>query len=337
MDSKATKKNLDIQLSDIVNRSDCIYEMQFSIENIKLGTLKIRFDFCNDKIPAKDANEIVGDLKWIMNDLNLYICFFMANLESNLKLTKKYRDSVNQSSALATSTLFVNKPKAIEIFKSFKTTALGRMVYAYEGGLFNLIRDEGLGILCNPDAFERFEEKMKDENVAGTSINKLRDSLLEYAYKRPAKDLPSFPTGRPERELAQRIGDETINELYGYFKDIFKEIKSKFSEAGGGIPSADNIFEIAYTWGEEYFENIFNMIEEIRPDITDQDTTAAIKSAQQHSLNELLNFIRSDKKLKQDFLEFKWQPHEFAKKVLKKLLDISFSKLTKIIYKPRKI
>ena len=337
MNSKASIENLNKQIDAIVNRVDFPYEIPISLGDTKLGTLKISFEACKEETPEKNWDKKVQYLKGLMNDLKLYIDFFKLNLYRNLKLNLKYADLVNQSSALSAIIFIANPRKTIEIFKRYPSTNLGRMIYAYEGGLFKLIRDEGPGILCNPDALNRLEDLISDEELAGVMINSLRDSLLEYAYQKPLENLPSFPMGRQERELVKRIGDDTIRKLYEWLRSLFKFVKFKYFEARSEKITAKNIFALIVAWEKENIDGLFDIAREEQPEFyNNPKAEAMVKRANLYSLEKLLFVIRDDKRIYREFLEFSWQPHEFAKKVLAKLLNISVSKLTKIIYKPRK-
>lgn len=326
-----THKELDQRIDEILKRYKFPLEITVCFKNAELGTLKIDFEYKKEKISLDRKIERPDYLQGSLFDLKGLSSFFKENIESELKLREKYTDDWTKSSALLEILAMSCPWKLKKIFKKdnlrFRTN-LGRTIYAKEGGLFELIKNEGPRILCNPDAYEMLTKLISDKEKAGLKINRLRDSLLEYAYNKPIENIPAFPMGRPEADIAQQVGEKGIDNSYTLLRYLFRDIKVHFKSQ-----QISDINEIFLKKGREIIKLLSEVAKKEFP--THNMTKIWDVFLLHNPFYFILQFINKDKDLKQKFLKFDWEPNELAKKILAKLLDISVSKLVKCLYSPK--
>jgi hypothetical protein len=207
-----------------------------------------------------------------------------------------------------------------------------------DGQILKHVKDWGPVALRSSLFFDRCQEWMSDNRIAGKKLNLLKNALVEYAYHKPHKDA-CWKQGRSERDVLRKYGTTWIEEMYRDLTAIFKLARRKMKGA-----KAPDIYEIIEESFVEYFYTQMNRYKADKGNRRAQELFGRIFQALEYhrtseSDNPIALIIESDETLKDDFSSFdkaggkNREPNILAKRTIAKLFGVSESKITKIIEK----
>lgn len=316
---------LDQHIGEVIKEFDSPLEFPVSFDGFKLGTFKIFFEYTKEKISKEKRNR-----KYCLLTTLLY--YFKDSLppllrkiiDIQIKLEEKYDEQIEKavaSEGTFTSIFFHNvyAPRA-------PISTLAAFLYKKEDEIFELIKAEGPIILCDIDIQEKILEWLADRDIASVRMNKLKESLLEYALKSPPKDT-LLKTGRPKADLVEKVGKENILEFYRWLVRFLKFIKKEKEYYCG----TDNIYELFKKAGERFFPNITEELKKEKKDIKFLESIEWKRSGVE-PFYPISVCLEENEKLEAEFFRFDWEPNKLAKKIIAKLLDVSVSKIEKILY-----
>jgi len=324
-DRICSHKELDREIEDTFKKLEAPVEIPISFDNLNFGTVKINFEYKKEKISCEKRTRKAG----LLSSLSWYLQENLPPLleriiKVHLRLNEVYDEQIEKAVASAGTftSLFFNKLYG----SKWPISTLGAFLYKTENEIFELIKAEGPIILCDIDIQEKILEWLANKDIASVKMNKLKDSLLEYTYKSPIKD-KLLKTGRPEAELIKRIGGNNIRKFYIWLKRLLNFIKKRKEY----YCTTDDIYNLMKQAGEHFFQYIK---EELR---TKKGDVEFFESNEWKGLTEdpfypISVCLEENENLEAEFFRFEWEPNRFAKKILARLLDVSVSKIEKILY-----
>lgn len=317
-------RELDEAINEIIETFE--FELPIGFGDFKLGTLKIDFEYEKEKISRKKRHrkvDLLSSLLWYIKESLPPL--LKRIIEIHLGLKERYYEQIEKAVASEGDfiSIFFDKLYGSKL----PISTLGVFLYKTENEIFELIKAEGPIILCDIDIQEKILEWLANKDIASVKMNKLKDSLLEYAYKFPIKD-KLLKTGRPEAELIKRIGKKNIREIYIWLKNFLNFIKKRKKYHC----MTDNIYELIRQAGENFFQDIK---EKLRMEKEDIEFFERIewKGLIRDPFYPISVCLEENENLEAEFFRFEWEPNRLAKKILARLLDVSVSKIEKILYK----
>jgi len=216
---------------------------------------------------------------------------------------------------------------------------LGFLITIKEDALFNLIRKEGPIILCNPDVQNKLEAWLSDKNNAQSKMNALTDSLLKYANL--DRKTARFRDGRPKIDPIKKLGASVVRVYHKRITLALKTLKRYAKKQQENIENDKD-------WDEFIIVYLLKLMGSFRKRweiITKKyDSSTKLDKMNIDDVNFIrgtrfivlkiasLLIIQTDQDLRSRFLEFNWEPHDFAKELLAKSFNASKSTIHKLLY-----
>lgn len=316
-------RELDEAINEIIETFE--FELPVSFGDFKLGTLKIDFEYEKEKISREKRQrkvDLLSSLSWYIKESLLPL--LKRVIEIRFRLEERYDEQIEKAVASegTFTSIFFNKLYG----SKWPISTLGAFLYKEENEIFELIKAEGPIILCDIDIQEKILEWLANKDIASVKMNKLKDSLLEYTYKSTIKD-KLLKTGRPEAELIKRIGRNNIMSFYPWLKNLLNFIKKRKEYHR----TTDNIYELIEQAGEHFFQDIKEKLGTKKEDV-ELFESIVWKGLIRNPFYPISVCLEENENLEAEFFRFEWEPNRFAKKILARLLDVSVSKIEKILY-----
>ncbi len=256
----------------------------------------------------------------LLTRLQSFIDIMKNVMELSLRSTKKEVDIKNPMNLFNHFCFFNDWMKGFEIV---------HYLFHTNEDSFELVRTEGPIALCEPGIQKRINEWLSNEETAEVMINKLKESLMEFAHGPSYKNRLS-KIGRPESELVRRFGTDSINEIYRHIRKtlvIVKKNKEKFKSMG-----LEGIIDYSYA---EFRKGLQHEFEKNGNEEGQERIKLSMSFNHLGEIkfpNPLVIIIEGDKYLKSEFESFRWSPNSFTKEIIALLLDLSVSKIEKVLY-----
>lgn len=326
MEKKCSFKELDQSIQESLKILESQVEIPISFDDLTLGTIKIGFEYKKEDISYKKKERKADLLSSLLFYINGSLPPLLKRIiEIHLGLKERYYEQIEKAVASEGDfiSIFFDKLYGSKL----PISTLGVFLYKTENEIFELIKAEGPIILCDIDIQEKILEWLANKDTASVKMNKLKDSLLEYAYKFPIKDR-LLKTGRPEAEFIKKIGKKNIRKSYIWLKRFLNFIKKRKKYHC----MTDNIYELIRQAGQNFFQDIK---EELRMKKENVEFFERIewKGLIRDPFYPISVCLEENENLGAEFLRFEWEPNRFAKKILARILDVSVSKIEKILYK----
>lgn len=328
MKKKTTHKKT-IQSEEIIpDISGFGLEAPICFDDLEIGTLKINFDMKRDKTNTKHISKNILQVIHLADVLRNYIPFFKKKIEHELKIRFKYSDQIDQVVSRIGHDIFTLLMLSPLYYTGKRTMSqLGLFLYERENEIFELIKSEGPIILCHPIVQEKISKWISDKDIASEKMNKLSDSLLEYASEISMKGKHPKKVGRPKKDSVEKIGKPRIRLFYHLLLFLFKKIK-KNKEHYKNEKTKEII--------EHEGKDIFISLSKIQ---NDSEVIEVLKkldkfvSKYEEKFYPITYYIENDEDLKSEFIRFRWEPNKLAKKIIAKLLNVSVYKIEDILYR----
>lgn len=170
--------------------------------------------------------------------------------------------------------------------------------------------------MFNSIIHRKFNEWLADKNLGGVKINKFKESLLNYAFGYFEKR-ETYKMGRTKIPLLEKLESSNIIYAHNNMTDMLKLAKKNKHKYKGSIIDFIDMSARQFLfaqkdnprWKDEYKSSISN------------------KNYKHFTFISL--FIKQDIRLKKLFESFEWQPKQYAKKLIARMLDISESTFEK--------
>lgn len=317
-----TNNNKDKSLKELGKEAVPVAPLEIPITHNKtnFGKIIIKFEE-NDKL--RKFEEIF--LKSLINDEILQIANYLLKKDMeyiiNAELIPKH-PHINLKMIAG----FYLSPLKLKFFRD-------DLFYSDER-VFELIVKEGPIALRNSIVQRKINEWLSNEEIRSEKINKLRDSLLEYSLGNSFKET-LLKLGRPKIDVIRKYGIDWIKEFY---QDIRLTLKNVKRESGYLEPKGI----------DELVDQAFREVNDSKKADLEKKRDSHFEKSMMQRLNHAFNLyiyhiemgipnpiatmIKNDKSLKDEFDKFDWQPNLLATKILAKFLDVSVSKITKILY-----
>ena len=270
-----------------------------------LGTLTVdfkpakRMDYYK-KENALEEKKIIGEF---LIHCEKEIFPFFDRMESELELYLRKEEEIDKDfflkSASATFLDWLLKGHSLA-----PMALLSERLYIDDEFLFDLLKTEGPRLLANSGVIRKLEKWTKERNHV--NLDRMKDALCMYFSP---KDL-LYKVGRPSKKVAKtnfRVAYKYLLATLRYVKKCksWNEARKRDSEVLKRLKKVKKIpNELINNWQET-----------------------------QGNIVQLQIIIDSDEKLINEFYEFKWPPHDIAKKILEKYTGMSYEKIRNILYR----
>jgi hypothetical protein len=287
-------------------------------ENKKIGFLCLKFDSLLHMAKKHSL------LSLLMTGSN-FLLFFKKIIETELDNVTIFENEITQATLFKNMFPFHHLLKYMIPDKSRSflipgpQTSLGNYIYINGQAIFNLLEKKGPIILCHPDIQEKISSWLSDKKNASQKMTRLKNALLKFSCDQKLSER-RFKEGKP-----------AIDMLNGSNKPIIKAIHGEFVVMLRGLKKAKKVD-----------------LEQLRRVITAEmrthlRTRAKISGREeigrfwryQNLLLEssaLIDVIKNCKELESEYLDFRWQPNIFARKIMAKSLGVSEDTIYKTIY-----
>lgn len=196
--------------------------------------------------------------------------------------------------------------------------------------IFEIIKSEGPISLRSSSVQRRINEWLSDKKIAGNRINKLRNSLLEYALGSKDKRLLN---GRSKIEVIRRFGTKWIKEMHFDIMSTLNIVKKNREN----YPT----YKIYQLIEEAHKEFLLSMKKELEKGPDSKEVKGKLRRIKfilnnyknPKLPNPIAESIENDENLREEFNKFKWAPYDMAIKVVAKLSDASYQKIKDILYR----
>lgn len=285
------------------------------LHNIEIGNMKIDFKYNKGrKLPINEEEkfDFLHTFLVILKELDDIARLVKKDIELIAKMvTGKYEE---KKSRLVDLILFLNHPGLVYYDWPWE------LFHIKEEEMFKLVKSEGPITLRNSLLQDRINIWLSKKDTAGVKINKLKDSLLEYAFATSPKEIP-FKIGRPRISLLEKMKPERIVNAYHDISALLRIAKRNEKRYTG------NIREFIRNAEKEFLFSKKN----------DPKWRSTYKQSIEDKEFEFFYLIWSclenDSRLHKAFESFSLQPGNLAKKVLAGLLEVSESTIEKYISK----
>lgn len=282
------------------------------LQNIEIGNIKIDVEYNKEQKIPKDGDQefdFFHTFLVILNELYDIAPLIKKDIELIAQMEAKYEGKKRRLQDL----MFFLHPGSLAILD----WPWG-FFYMKEEEIFDLVKTEGPIALRNSLVQERINNWLSDKDLSGVKMNKLKDSLLEYAFGYSPKDI-LFKTGRPRKSLLEILKPERVINTYHTISALLKIAKRNKERYKG------NIRVFIRKAGKEFLQSK-------KDDPKWQSTyKRSIKDKEFDFFFIVWSCIESNTDLTNAFKSFLWQPGNFAKVVLARLLDVSESTMAKYI------
>jgi len=193
--------------------------------------------------------------------------------------------------------------------------------------IFEFVESEGPVSLRNDEVQYRIQEWLSDQEVSKSKLNKLNNSLLKSIKLSGDKISKS---GRRKTDILRILGTEWIREMYSDFRLILSKVKENRDKYP--IEELDSLIE------DEFTNHMKVKIKRLEgdPDLKKKLSVLrqAFKFYQGLSLgNPISAHMELDKNFQDWFKTFNWDPHDIAREVIAKILDLSEDTIKNIIHR----
>jgi len=282
------------------------------LHNIEIGNIKIDFEYNKERKTPKDEEleyNFIYTFLMILNELEGIAPLIKKDIELIAKMVTRYEKKERKFLDLIS---FLDGPNIVSYIPPWY------FFYMKEEEIFELIKSEGPITLCNSVIQNRINKWLSEKDSAGVKINKLKDSLLEYALESSPKERP-FKLGRPRISLLNTLDPKLIINTYRDISTLLKIAKRNEKNYKGNIRESIRKAEKEF------------MLSKKRDPKWQSAYKRSIKDKEFDFFDLIWSCIENDSRLTKAFESFLWQPNNFAKKVLARLLDVSESTIDKYI------
>lgn len=318
--------------SKLTNGTDEIIKMHgfplkipISYNDLKLGDIIINFE--PDKRQAINRNRQINE--------RLLILILLGELVRYIDILKECMETALHMEKYAIKRLFLNDLFLLFCWSPKLDINKWPYLFVPDSEILEVIKSRGPISLCIHATQSKIFEWLSDENIAGVKINKLRDSLMEYALGSTFRDR-LLKQGRPEKDLIKKFGPECIKDMHQDFTSILKIAKKNRSHY-----QTKEIGEIIEKAGRDFIDLLRESAEK-NPNQTDIQEkmeryklySKLIGVSRDAKLLDFISYcIASNEDLEIEFNNFRWEPNKLAQEIIAELLEVSAHKITSILYR----
>jgi len=291
------------EILNILESKKIPIKAHFENKDIDIGYIHLKFED-KEKIEKIEFPSVAEVFLKILSTLSL------ISEEINLKLEKHSKHSFRKPLLSLFFRIYNSRQKSDEFdyILSFD-----------EESIFGLIKSKG------PIALRQYRIQffldywLKDKELANKKLQKLKDSLIEYASLQRKKD----KEGRPPNLVIAKFGKEWIRDFYGDLLKTFNSIKDIDSKAED--------------WGENFAKEYKKITKKRREELIHKTNNWA-KHARIYLSLPLLReravlFFKLNTDLINEFRPFMLGPYELAREFMARILGVSRSTVDKILPK----
>ncbi len=315
---------VDIIRGDVSSYIETTFPFEFPVShnNIKLGTIKIEFDYKKEKLSKDKMLKKMDIVHRFLEEFSAFWEIFEKSIKLSFNIWDKYKKEIRHLDSL----ISLSGDPVVKVGEAFETmTSIRTFFFVKEDKMFELIREAGPIALCNPFVQDLIIQWLFDKKRSEGRMTKLRKSLLDYTgslSKSDKKNKKRGPKEETKTRIIKKLGKEEFKDIYQQLIKTFRIVK-----ANKGDYIKDNI--------SEFFEQVsrdhtFSQKEEIEKSQKPEDKRLyKILKKQCEILEEfkhlkfygyITDYIESDEDLKKKFESFKWEPNVLAKVILAKIL-----------------
>ena len=321
-----------------MRRSEVHDKTDLSLDRLIEFPLKIPINFktiklCDIKIDIEENKKELNTIE--KNILFVTALSELAGSQVNLKKEIELALRTHEKYKLRKSSLYVGLLCQFYLHPEYPEPILTFFDYIMntDEDIFEIIKSEGPISLRSSNTQRRLNEWISDKNISGVKLNKLRDSLMEYALGSSYKNKLLKP-GRPEIEETRKFGKKWIKDLYNDTTSILKIAKKKnhkyYQDEEIRELIAQAFKDFILSMRDKYKKNQDGV--KIKENLTRLDK--ALKIYEHYRIpHPIAEYIVADDDLKTEFNAFRWEPNKFAKEIIAKILNVSMSKIISILYR----
>jgi hypothetical protein len=321
MKKKESQEKTDLLFGEIFGSP---LEIPISFNDVKLGDVIVDYKVDKNLLSDTKLREKMGYLNVIVTAELMYLSeLLQKDIEFAITIDERYREK---------------KIKFAHLMNLFLISS----EHQYNPALYILWNDNEIFEWINSEGPISLRHSITQmmlniwtssgKNIIGRRINKLRNSLMEYALGTSYEN-KLIKTGRPEIEHLKFIGTEWIKNMYQEVTSILK-IAKKIRKAN----SSEEISELIDKAFDRYIDSLIQEI--VQKGLTEERQDKLIRL--QRGLkgirdtkvsNPISECIESEEYMTTQFNSLSWEPNYLAKEIIAKLLNISVNKVESILYR----
>ena len=248
-----------------------------------------------------------------------YAAFFAYLLNKEIEYCDKYKSQIKLGKIL----IDLIRRSGEKVKRAFPDNApqsvLGLYLFLKEDAVFNLIKSRGPVALCHPDVQVLLTSWMSDKKNIHKKLGRLSAALLEYSL---GTEMIStrFKSGPSEIQILRTLNNEIrqahkfLTRQLGILKRDRKKIE-EFKDKDAMLQKTNDILNLLKEHPQK--EVAMGIIEELGYMLFQL---------------ELIEVLEEDAGLRGQYETFQWQPNKLAKALLMKSLEVSESKMDKVLY-----